>query len=92
MATILETGSTWQEQVYGVFNHKTGRLVETFGTDGYTDYSGDVLPITREYTVTGTRWNRFGDLVNTVKYTESVNGMPLEVRDDGVYLAQAVTA
>jgi hypothetical protein len=92
MTTILEAGSTWQERVYGVFDPETSRLVETFGPDGYTDYDGDVLPITREYTVAGTRWDRFGNLINTTKYVESVNGAPLEVRDDGTYLAQAVTA
>lgn len=83
---------TYFQNFQGVFDHKTGRLVETFGPDGYTDYSGDVLPITREYTVTGTRFNRFGDLVNTTESVDYVNGAQLEVRADGVYLAQAVIA
>jgi len=72
MAIILETGYTWIEKSNGVFNPDDLRLVETFGPDGYTDYDGVVFPIIRTCTVTGTRYNRFGDLINTIEYTEVV--------------------
>lgn len=87
MATILETGYTWQETLSGVFDPADGRLVEVFGSDGYTDYDGDVLPIIREYTVTGTRYNLFGDKVNTVTHIDTVYGIALlNSTNGGTYL------
>ncbi len=87
MTTILETGYTWRETVFGVFDPTDWRLVEVFGSDGYTDYDGVVYPIERKYTVTGTRYDRFYDKVNTTEYTERaiVEGvyMSLEIRRDG---------
>ena len=87
MAAILETGYTWTENLNGVFDPSDGRLVEVFGSDGYTDYDGDVLPIVREYTVTGTRYNRFGYLVNTVTSIDTVNGVTLvDNGDKGTFI------
>ena len=95
MAIILETGYTWREKLNGVFDPDDNRLIETFGAGGYADYDGIVYPIIREYTVTGTRYNRFGDLVNTTEYTEWVDTPDgqyvLEMAcNGGTYLRQCV--